>query len=233
MLICLPRVSVVWEKDGIGWGWQLFWSSQNFWPRDLNRGKEETCPPSSGTHMYRPAVQCFGEPSPQHKKHRDRHGGASCTHGLQEEAWCPAVARKVAELLGWTWSGYMQFLNDGILNGKRNSGHSFGLVCQGWLRFPLGVLQGMGSEAEAWHTSRLYSFWRPLSFLTKPLPLEFAHGWQWAAAPQFLFANTNAQLLTCVSRIKVDLHCLCSFSKISLWEIIIILIPATEACCKD
>lgn len=51
---------------------------------------------------------------------------------------------------------------------------------RGWWGFSLGVLEEIGSEAEAYHSSKMVYLLnkRLLSFFTKPLPLEFAYGWR-------------------------------------------------------
>ena len=86
----------------------------------------------------------------------------------------------------------MQFLKDGTFKGRRDSGCSLGLVWQGVVGFPLSVLEGTGSEA--CQSSKLCSFFLIkylFTFLTKPLPLDFAYGWWWVIKPHFLFGNCH------------------------------------------
>ena len=42
-----------------------------------------------------------------------------------------------------------------FLNGRRNSGSSIELVHREWRGFSLGVLEGMGSEAQVCHSSKV------------------------------------------------------------------------------
>ena len=74
---------------------------------------------------------------------------------------------------GWSCSSHLHFPKDGILNGKKNSRYSLGLVWPGrsWQSyFSLGVLEAMDSEAEACHSSKIVLlFNKKLPFLPNPL----------------------------------------------------------------
>ena len=122
-------------------------------------------------------------------------GSASCEHRLQEEAWPNNDGER-----GWAAWMIVQrhllgFQRTIFLNGRGTPEAALGWSGSWWWGFSLGVLEGMGSEAEACHSSKLWSFWRKDLFSFSPdLSPEFAYGWR-ATESQFLFSNSFTTLL--------------------------------------